>query len=45
VDIEGIPTLVLESAPTAFLALHDDPALATRITAVLDLITWPGKDD
>lgn len=44
-EVDGIPTLVLEAEPEAFLALQDDPELADRIEIVTLLMSWPGKDE
>lgn len=43
VDVEGVPTLQLAAAPTAFLALGETAELTDRIAAVAGLIVWPDK--
>lgn len=42
-EVDGVPTLVLESAPESFLQLAEDPELANRVAGVLPLMSWPDK--
>lgn len=42
--VDGVPMLSLAAEPTALLALTEDATLATRVTGLTYLVTWPGKD-